>query len=287
MGTVHFTSSDGQATLPANYTFTSGRRQRGPHLHTATLDDGRHPVDHRHRHGRRAPSPASSSGITVNAGRGHAPSPSAAPRPTTAGTRLQRHRDRPRRLRQHGHRLRRHGPLHQQRRPGRPAGQLHASPAATRAPSRATLKTAGTQTITATDTVDQHHHRHQQRHHGQRRPRPPTSRRRRPEPAPRPARAFTVTVTAQDPTTTSATGYAGTVHFTSSDGQATLPANTTLTNGTGTFSATLKTAGTQSITATDTVTQHASPAPSPASRSTREQLPGSGWRTSRISRSRH
>src|SRR4029077_2405448 len=49
-------------------------------------------------------------------------------------------------------------------------------------------------------------------------------------------------------------GYAGTVHFTSSDGQASLPANSTLTAGLGTFSATLKTAGSQTITATDTAT---------------------------------
>jgi hypothetical protein len=46
--------------------------------------------------------------------------------------------------------------------------------------------------------------------------------------------------------------YAGTVHFTSSDGQAVLPANAMLTNGTGTFAVTLKTAGNQTITATDT-----------------------------------
>jgi hypothetical protein len=54
-----------------------------------------------------------------------------------------------------------------------------------------------------------------------------------------------------------ATGYTGTVHFTSSDFQATLPANYTFTGGdagTHVFSVTLKTAGTQSITATDTVT---------------------------------
>ena len=63
-----------------------------------------------------------------------------------------------------------------------------------------------------------------------------------------------VTVTAYDAYGNVATGYAGTVHFTSSDAQAALPANATLTAGTGTFSATLKTAGTQSITATDTVT---------------------------------
>jgi hypothetical protein len=62
------------------------------------------------------------------------------------------------------------------------------------------------------------------------------------------------TVTAKDPYGNTATGYAGTVHFTSSDSQATLPSNSTLTSGTGTFSATLKTAGSQSITATDTVT---------------------------------
>jgi hypothetical protein len=63
--------------------------------------------------------------------------------------------------------------------------------------------------------------------------------------------AFSFTVTAQDAFNNTATGYAGTVQFTSSDGQAVLPANSTLTNGTGTFSATLKTAGTQTITATD------------------------------------
>ena len=42
------------------------------------------------------------------------------------------------------------------------------------------------------------------------------------------------------------------MYFTSSDPQAVLPADTTLTAGIGTLSATLKTAGTQSITATDT-----------------------------------
>jgi hypothetical protein len=50
-----------------------------------------------------------------------------------------------------------------------------------------------------------------------------------------------------------AAAYSGIVHFSSSDGQASLPADSTLTNGTGTFSATLKTAGTQSLSATDTV----------------------------------
>jgi hypothetical protein len=61
----------------------------------------------------------------------------------------------------------------------------------------------------------------------------------------------TLTVTAYDAYGNVATGYTGTVHFTSSDGQAVLPADATLTNGTGTFSATLETAGTQSLTAAD------------------------------------
>jgi hypothetical protein len=64
--------------------------------------------------------------------------------------------------------------------------------------------------------------------------------------------AFNFNVTARDASGGVATGYSGTVHFTSSDGAATLPANSTLTNGTGTFSATLRTEGAQGITATDT-----------------------------------
>lgn len=65
---------------------------------------------------------------------------------------------------------------------------------------------------------------------------------------------FNFTVTALDPFSNTATTYAGTVHFSSSDGSAILPANSTLTNGTGTFSATLKTSGSQTIKATDTAT---------------------------------
>src|SRR5262249_20706415 len=44
------------------------------------------------------------------------------------------------------------------------------------------------------------------------------------------------------------------VHFTSTDPAAVLPADSTLTAGTGTFSATFNTGGPQTITATDTVT---------------------------------
>ena len=66
------------------------------------------------------------------------------------------------------------------------------------------------------------------------------------------------TVTALDAFGNIATGYGGTIHFTSSDGQAVLPANYTFTAGDGgvhTFSATLKTAGSQSLIATDTAHQ--------------------------------
>src|SRR4029077_3524862 len=67
--------------------------------------------------------------------------------------------------------------------------------------------------------------------------------------------AFNVTLTAKDAFGNTATGYTGTVHFTSSDGQAVLPANYAFTAGDAgihTFSATLKTAGSRSVTATDT-----------------------------------
>src|SRR5215472_2610347 len=65
--------------------------------------------------------------------------------------------------------------------------------------------------------------------------------------------AFNVTVTALDASNNTVTTYSGTVHFTSTDVQAMLPSDVTLTNGTKSFSVTLKTAGNQTITATDTV----------------------------------
>jgi uncharacterized repeat protein (TIGR01451 family) len=66
--------------------------------------------------------------------------------------------------------------------------------------------------------------------------------------------SFNFTVTALDAFDNTATGYSGTVHFTSSDAPATLPADSTLTSGAGTFAATLMTGGNQTLTATDTVT---------------------------------
>jgi hypothetical protein len=63
--------------------------------------------------------------------------------------------------------------------------------------------------------------------------------------------AFMYTITALDAMNSVVTGYSGTVHFTSTDAMGILPANSTLTSGVGTFSATFNTAGGQTITASD------------------------------------
>lgn len=64
--------------------------------------------------------------------------------------------------------------------------------------------------------------------------------------------AVMFSVTAMDVSGNAVTGYSGTVHFTSTDGAAVLPANSTLTSGTSNLSATLKTSGGQTISAMDT-----------------------------------
>ena len=60
------------------------------------------------------------------------------------------------------------------------------------------------------------------------------------------------TITALDAANNISIVYAGAVHFTSTDAQAILPANSTLTAGTASFAATFETAGNQTLTATDT-----------------------------------
>jgi hypothetical protein len=74
---------------------------------------------------------------------------------------------------------------------------------------------------------------------------------------------FKLIITARDAANNLVAGYAGTVHFSSTDARAGLPGNSTLTNGMGVFSATLGVAGTQTITATDTVTASISGTSSP------------------------
>jgi uncharacterized delta-60 repeat protein len=72
--------------------------------------------------------------------------------------------------------------------------------------------------------------------------------------------AQTITVTAEDASGNPNPGYTGTVHFSSSDLQAGLPADYTFTaadQGVHTFTVTLKTAGFQSVSVTDVATGHA------------------------------
>jgi hypothetical protein len=72
-------------------------------------------------------------------------------------------------------------------------------------------------------------------------------------PSAMPGTSFNITVTALDSAGVTVNGYTDSIHFTSSDGAATLPADSTLTNGVGQFSVTLSTVGNQTITATDAI----------------------------------
>jgi uncharacterized delta-60 repeat protein len=65
---------------------------------------------------------------------------------------------------------------------------------------------------------------------------------------------LTVTVTALDPSNLVSIGYNGVVHFSSTDTAALLPADSTLTNGIGMFTVTLRTLGSQTVTARDSLT---------------------------------
>jgi Big-like domain-containing protein len=64
----------------------------------------------------------------------------------------------------------------------------------------------------------------------------------------------TVVVTAQDPTAVVQTSYNGKVHFTSTDAGAVLPPDTNLVNGTGTFTVTFNNAGNRSLQVLDALT---------------------------------
>src|SRR5439155_525137 len=116
----------------------------------------------------------------------------------------------------------------------------------------ATLKTAGSQTITATDTITASITGTSNgitvsataaNHFAVSAPTSATA-----------GSAFSFTVTALDQFNNTATDYPAFPTTTLFRSQAVLPANSTLTSGSGTFSATLKTAGSQTITATDTIT---------------------------------
>jgi uncharacterized delta-60 repeat protein len=253
-GTVDFTSSDSQAALPANYTFTAN--DAGSHSFSATLKTaGTQSL---------TATDTNSSILTTsqtNIGVGAAAAASLAvsgfPSATTAGvaqTLTVTLRD------LYGNIATGYtGTVHFSSSDPQAAPPANYTFTANDAGSHsfsATLKTAGAQSLTATDTnasiltgsqtnisvgaaaaaslaVSGF-------------PSPTTA-----------GVAQTLTVTLRDPYGNVATGYTGTVHFSSSDPQAVLPANYTFTAndaGSHSFSATLKTAGTQSISAKDTVT---------------------------------
>jgi subtilase family serine protease len=77
--------------------------------------------------------------------------------------------------------------------------------------------------------------------------------------------SVTLTVTAEDASNNPVPTYTGTVHFTSSDGQAVLPGNFPFqgVTATATFTVTLKTAGSETITVTDTSSGISGSTPSP------------------------
>ena len=63
-----------------------------------------------------------------------------------------------------------------------------------------------------------------------------------------------VGITAKDAAGNTIFNYSGTAHFTSTDPAASLPPDTTLTNGTGTFNVTFNTKGSQTVSVTDLAT---------------------------------
>jgi hypothetical protein len=248
-GTVHFTGSDAQAALPADYTFVAG--DNGAHAFSATLKTAGTQSLTATDAG--ASVTGTQSGIVVNPAAATTLVVAGYPSPVTAGT-------------SNGFTLTAKDAF------GNTAtgyaGSVHftSSDAQATLPSNyaftpadngahafnATLNTAGAQSLTATDTVTSTLTGTQSGIVVN--PGATTSFVVAAYPSPTTAgAAHSFTVTAKDASGNVATGYAGSVHFTSSDGAAVLPADASLTNGTGTFSATLKTAGTQSLTATDAV----------------------------------
>jgi hypothetical protein len=253
-GTVHFTSSDPLAVLPADYTFIA--TDQGVHTFTATLKTaGTQSIIVADR---TTPTITSSqAGITVNpAAASHLDV--GAPLASTAGmaftvivTALDPYNNRANRYT---------GSVHFTS--SDPLAVLPADYAFTpfdtgaqAFPNGVILKTAGSQTLTATDTVTS------SITGSAALPVSPAAASTMTVagfPSPTTAGvAHNVTVTLKDLYGNTASGYTGTVHFTSSDGKAALPANYTFTTadaGVHTFGATLKTAGTQSLAVTDTTT---------------------------------
>jgi hypothetical protein len=253
-GTVHFTSSDAQAALPANYAFTG--TDAGVHTFSAMLKTaGSQSLTATDT--ATASITGSQAGITVNPAAAKSVVVSGYPSPTTAGV-------------AQGFTVTAKDPYgntatgftdtvrfsSSDSKAALPANYTFTAADAGAHTFSATLKTVGTQSITATDTTTNNLAGSQAGISVN----PAAASNFVVSGFPSPTTAGVsqnFTVTALDAFGNAATGYRGTVHFTSSDAQAALPANYTFTAtdaGTHTFTATLKTAGAQSLTATDTVT---------------------------------
>jgi PKD repeat protein len=253
-GTVHFTSTDSQATLPANYTFVAA--DAGMHTFSVTLKTvGTQSIT--------ATDAVTSSitgdetGIVVQSGTAQTLGVTGFPTPDSAGA-------------AHNVTITAYnasggvatgysGTVHFTSSDGQavlPSNYTFVAADAGVHTFSVTLKTAGTQSITSTDTVTTSITGSESgitvgaaaasslRVTGF--PSTDTA-----------GVAHNVTVAAYDPYGNIATGYTGTVHFTSSDSQAVLPANYTFVaadTGVHTFSVMLKTAATQFITSTDMAT---------------------------------
>ncbi len=253
-GTVHFSSSDPQAVLPADYTFPAGQG-----LHNFTLVLGTAGTQSLTVIDTANPAFTSSqSGISVVPGAPAAWVVTGLPAGTTAGaaptftlTAMDAF----------GNVATNYtGTIHfssSDTQAVLPADYTFTAADAGRHTFAATLKTAGTQSLTVTDTANTAFTTTQSI-----------------AVTPAAAASFVVagfpattagvaqqfTVTVKDAFGNVATNYTGTVAFSSSDPLAALPTNYTFTAadaGVHTFTATLKKAGTQSITATDTVSSTA------------------------------
>ncbi len=253
LGTIHFTSSDPQAALPANYTFTAA--DQGMHTFTATLktagtqsiaasDTANNSIV------------GSDTGVTVNPAAAASLVFSNVPSSTTAGssfTLIVTAKD------AYGNVATGYtGTVHFSSSDAKavlPANYTFTSADAGQHTFFIALKTAGTQSVTVTDTVTSSFtataggidviaaaaaklvlSAPSSVAHGV---------------------AFSVTLTVEDAYGNVVTGYTGTVHFSSSDSTATLPANYTFTAadaGVHTFNKViLRKRGKQTLTVTDTL----------------------------------
>jgi hypothetical protein len=252
-GTVHFTSSDGQASLASNYTFTAG--DTGVHTFTSAVTlktAGNQTVTTTDT---TTNSITGGTTVAVNAAAASTMVVSGFPSPITAGVSgsfMVTLKD------AYGNVATGYtGTVHFASSDAKavlPGNYTFTSADAGKHTFSATLKTAGTQSITATDTVNASLHSTDS---GITLKPAAASKFVLGAPASvQPGVPFSLTITVEDAYGNIVTGYTGTIHFTSSDSLAHLPANYTFTagnNGAHTFTGlVLKKAGNQTITVTDT-----------------------------------